>query len=67
MNTPDLNQYSVEELELMNQDLMNQRRTLVEKQRAIAQVLDSKRKDEAVAKEIAAIKARHGVDLKLVE
>lgn len=67
MNKPDLNDYTIEELEAMNQDLMNQRREIIFHQRQVAAVLADKRKRAAVESEIQAIRDRHGIDLAVVK
>ncbi len=67
MGMPDLNNYTVEQLELMNQELMKQRAEITANQRAIAEVLNAKQNRSALTAEIADIERRHGVQLNVVK
>lgn len=60
------NSMTVEELEAANAELMAERMALRQEQSHLVKVLDAKRKDEAVARELAALQARHGVTVQVV-
>jgi len=57
----DYEKMSIEELEQASQALMQQRSELRERHRELVRVLDAKRREQALAEDLAKIGEKHGV------
>lgn len=62
-----LENMSIEQLEARNQELMQQRAEISKQQRELSVVLDQRRAEEALAKDVEALKAKHNVQTIKVE
>lgn len=61
------NGMTIEALESLNAELMQQRAALREEQLIIARVLDEKRNEAALAADLAALEERHGIRAQVLQ
>lgn len=61
------NSMTIEALEALNAELMQQRAALRDQQQIIAKVLDEKRSEAALAADLAAIEAKHGRKVQVLQ